>query len=61
MASTAKKATAKPKDAGMSDPISGRIRKDHLQELDRIAALKGIKRWAAVQIAIAEFIARKGK
>jgi predicted transcriptional regulator len=42
-------------------PVTLRVRRDHLEELDKIAHSKGIIRSAAIQIAIAEFIERKGK
>jgi len=51
---------AKP-TSGETQSVSLRVRKDHLVELDKIAAGKGIIRSSAIQIAIAEFIERKGK
>jgi len=57
-----KKTGSTPKTAsGETQSVSLRVRKDHLIELDKIADSKGIIRSAAIQIAIAEFIERRGK
>lgn len=62
MEAQASKATAKEnKPRNASKSVTLRVRADHIVSLDAIAAKKGIIRSAAIQIAIAEFIERKGK
>ena len=62
MEAQTKQTTAKENRAkNSSKSVTLRVRSDHIKALDAIAATKGIIRSAAIQIAIAEFIERKGK
>jgi predicted transcriptional regulator len=63
MKSTSKNAATKSPKAPtlISMPVALRVKAAHIEALDKIASNMGIIRSAAIQIAIAEFIERRGK
>ena len=48
-------------DMEKTTPVSVRINDAHLARLEKIAQRLGLQRSAAIQLAIAEFIQRRGK
>ena len=60
-AKSVKKSLPAEKIFSESESVTVRVKRDHLEKIDAIAETMGLNRSAAIKVAIAEMIERRGK